>query len=185
MFRNKGRRCAWAAIFSLLIILAPSLMAQTSSTGAIRGTIPDASNAVVPNATVLATNIGTGATRTSTTGSDGIFVLSLLPLGNYRLTSGAAGFQSQDFPSVTVNVTETTAINAVLQVGSQTTSVTVAETAESVNTTNATLGTVVASETAVALPLNTRNYTNLLGLSAGANANVFNATSLGKGSTDI
>jgi len=185
VFRNKGLQYLWIAVFSLLIVLAPSLMAQTSSTGAIKGTITDASNAVVPNATVLATNIGTGATRTSTTGSDGIFVLSLLPLGDYRLKIDAAGFQSQNIPSVTVNVTETTAINAVLQVGSQTTSVTVAETAEAVNTTNATLGTVVASETAVALPLNTRNYTNLLGLSAGASSNVFNATTLGKGTTDI
>ena len=57
--------------------------------------------------------------------------------------------------------------------------------AEAVQTSNATLGTVIASATATALPLNTRNYTNLLGLSSGANASVFNAETLGKGSTDI
>ena len=160
-------------------------MAQTASTGAIKGTVSDASNAVVANATVVATNNGTAATRTITTGSDGIYVFSLLPLGEYSLKIDATGFKSETIPSVTVNVAETSAVNVVLQVGSQTTSVTVAEQVETVNTTNATLGTVVASSTAVSLPLNTRNYTNLLGLQAGANANVFNATTLGKGSTDI
>jgi outer membrane receptor protein involved in Fe transport len=140
---------------------------------------------VVPNATVQSTNLGTGATRTVTTGSDGSYTLGLLPLGNYRIKIDAAGFKSEQIPSVTVNVAETTVADAALQVGSQTTEVTVQEQAETVNTTNATLGTVVGSETATVLPLNTRNYTNLLGLQAGANANVFNATTLGKGSTDI
>ena len=185
MLKNKGLHYAWIAVFSLLIVMAPSLMAQTASTGAIKGTVTDASNAVVANATVVATNIGTAATRTVKTGSDGLYIFSLLPLGNYSLKIDAAGFKSETIPSITVNVAETSAVDIVLQVGSQNTSVTVAEQAETVNTTNATLGTVVASDTAVALPLNTRNYTNLLGLSAGASSNVFNATTLGKGTTDI
>jgi hypothetical protein len=185
MFKNVRLQYIWVAVFSLLFVIAPSLRAQTASTGAIKGIVTDPSNAVVANVTVLSTNLGTGATRTVTTGSDGLYVISLLPLGNYSLKIDAAGFKSETIPSVTVNVAETSAVDIVLQVGSQTTSVTIQEQAETVNTTNATLGTVVAADTAVALPLNTRNYTNILGLSAGANANVFNATTLGKGSTDI
>jgi hypothetical protein len=57
--------------------------------------------------------------------------------------------------------------------------------AETVQTTNATLGTVVGGQMITDLPLNTRNYTNILALSAGANASVNNATALGKGSQDI
>ena len=184
VLKNRGMRYALVAFF-LLILSGPRVMAQTASTGAIKGTVTDASNAVVPNATVIATNLGTAVARTATTGSDGSFTISLLPLGDYKLKIDATGFRSEELPSVTVNVAETSTVNIVLQVGAQTSSVTVMAQAEAVNTTNATLGTVVASQTTVALPLNTRNYTNLLGLQAGANANVFNATTLGKGSTDI
>ncbi len=63
--------------------------------------------------------------RTTTTGSDGSFTISLLPLGDYKLKIDAAGFQSEELPSVTVNVAETSTVNIVLQVGAQTSSVTV------------------------------------------------------------
>ncbi len=56
---------------------------------------------------------------------------------------------------------------------------------EKVQTTNATVGTVMASRTVTGLPLTTRNYTNLLGLSAGANVAVFHAATLGRGTQDI
>ncbi len=185
LFSTKKLRSVFIFAFSLILVLAPALMAQTAGTGAIKGTVTDSSGAAVANATVLATNTGTGGTRTATTGADGGYVFSLLPLGTYSLKIDATGFNSETIPSVVVNVAETATLNATLQVGSQTTAVTVEETAVAVNTTNATLGTEVAAATATALPLNTRNYTNLLGLSSGANGSVFNASTLGKGSTDI
>ena len=127
-----------------------------------------------------ATDNETGAVRTVTTGGDGSFIVTVLPLGTYRLHVQAAGFKPLEVPSIVVNVTETAAFNPVLEVGGQTQEVTVQATAEAVQTTNATMGTVVSSKTATAIPLTTRNYTNLLGLSAGANTSVFNATSLEK-----
>src|SRR5208283_3272109 len=96
------------AVFSM--VLTPALLAQTASTGAIKGVVTDASNAVVPSATVVATNIGTAVARTTTTGSDGSFTISLLPLGDYRLKIDANGFKSEEIPSVTVNVAETSAV---------------------------------------------------------------------------
>jgi hypothetical protein len=169
----------------LSILAAPGLHAQTASTGAIKGTVTDSSGAVVPNATVTATDNETGAVRTVTSGGDGSFIVTVLPLGTYRLRVQAAGFKPLEVPSIVVNVTETAAFNPVLEVGGQTQEVTVEATAEAVQTTNATMGTVVSSNTATAIPLTTRNFTNLLGLSAGANTSVFNATQLGKGTTDI
>ena len=90
-----------------------------------------------------------------------------------------------EVPSVAVNVTESAVLNRALVVGTQTQQVVVEAEAEAIQTSNATLGDVVAGTTAAGLPLTTRNYTNLLGLSAGANAGVFNAVSLGKGTSDI
>ena len=169
----------------LLSVVNPAIFAQTSSTGGIKGTVTDASGAVVPNATVEVTNNGTGLSRSAITQGDGSYIVSLLPLGAYRMRIQAAGFKPAEVPSITVNVAETAVLNAALEVGSQTQEVTVEATAETVQTTNATMGTVVNGSTATALPLTSRNFTNLLGLSAGANTSVFNATGLGKGTTDI
>ncbi len=175
--------CLAVALF--LMLLAPVLRGQTASTGAIKGTVTDSSGAVVPNATIEATNNGTGTARTVTTEADGSYIIGLLPLGTYSLKIQASGFKPEEVPSVTVNVTEATVFNAALEVGGQTQEVTVQATTEALQTTNATMGTVVASNTATTLPLTSRNYTNLLGLSSGANTSVFNATTIGKGTTDI
>jgi hypothetical protein len=184
-FRYKYVFVAFLALAVLAIIATPALLAQTASTGAIKGTVTDSSGAVVPNATVTATNNGTGAARTEKSGADGTYIVSLLPLGTYSLKIEATGFKTQQVPSITVNVSETSVFNPALEVGGQTQEVTVQATAEALQTTNATMGTVVASNTATALPLTTRNYTNLLGLSTGTATAVFNATSLGKGTTDL
>jgi carboxypeptidase family protein len=174
------------AVAALCVLLAPSLSAQTASTGAISGTVTDSSGAVIPNVTVTAVSTENGSTRTVATGADGSYSVSLLSPGTYKLKFEASGFNSVEVPSVNVNVTETSVVNHALAVGSQTQQVVVTgEAVEAVQTANATLGDVVSSTSATALPLTTRNYTNLLGLSSGANASVFNATALGSGSTDI
>ena len=186
MVGEKFLKYGWWLVLSVLALSAPSLMAQTASTGAISGTVTDSSGAVIPNVTVTAISADSGQSRTAVTGSDGSFNLTLLPLGLYNVKFDAAGFNSAAVGSVEVKVTETNVLNRALQVGTQTQQIVIeGEAVEAVQTSNATLGDVVGSTQATALPLTTRNYTNLLGLSSGANASVFNASSLGKGSTDI
>src|SRR5208282_5693204 len=80
-------------ILFLSVILAPSLLAQTAGTGALRGTVTDSTGAVVPSATVSATSIDTGQARTATTGADGVYTITLLPPGNYHVKLEANGFQ--------------------------------------------------------------------------------------------
>jgi hypothetical protein len=167
------------------IVMAPCVVAQTAGTGALTGTVTDSTGAVVPNATVTLTSADTGQVRTSTTGPDGVYKFSLLPPGTYRAKFEASGFNGVEVPSATVNVTETEVLNRSLQVGAQTQEVTVQADVETIQTASSALGTVVAAQTVTDLPLNTRNYTNLLALSAGANASVTNATYVGKGSTLI
>ena len=169
----------------LLFVTAPSVMAQSASTGALTGRITDPSGAAVAGATVTATNAGTAQMRTAMTGADGTYTFSLLPPGNYRLKIEATGFETVDIPSITVLVTETAALDRVLAVGATTQTVTVESAVEAVQTTSAALGQVLTTRSVVELPLNTRNYTNLLTFSAGASANVTNASLLGKGITYI
>ena len=160
-------------------------LAQTAGTGALQGTVSDASGASIPNVTVTATNTNTGQARTATTGQDGTYRFTLLPPGTYRVKFAVTGFKTSEVPSVRVDVTETPVLDRSLEVGGQAEQVTVEADVETVQTTSSTMGTVVGSTAVVALPLTTRNYTNILGLSAGANASVNNATGLGRGGMEI
>ncbi len=174
------RRFTAAAI--LFLALAATVVAQTGGTGALSGTVSDSTGGVVANAKVTATSADTGQARTATTAGDGTYNLSLLPPGNYRLRIEATGFKVTEIPTVTVSVTETAVLDSTLEVGAATQTVTVESAVETVQTTNSTLGTVANARTVAELPLNTRNYTNLLTMTAGANSAVTNASTLGKGS---
>jgi len=171
--------------FSLFVTLVPSLAAQTSATGALSGTVTDASGAVVPNATVTATSLDTGQARNATTGADGTYRFTLLPPGNYRVRIEATGFKPIEVPSATVSVTETAVLDRSLEVGAQTQTVTVESEVVAVQTESSALGTIATSRTVTELPLNTRNYTNLLAMSAGVSGSVSDATQIGKGATNM
>jgi hypothetical protein len=184
----KGKKAHhWMIIFSLLTVAVTSslwvssVMAQSADTGSLTGVIKDPSGAVVPGAKVTVTNIATAQSRTALSGNDGSFRIVLLPPGKYKVTVGMDGFQTAEFPSITIKVTETAALNPSLKIGMPSEKVTVAADAELLQTTTSTLGTLVGADEVVSLPLTTRNYTQVLDFSAGVSASVANATELGKG----
>ena len=177
---------AVAALFALFFAFSsPCLMAQSAGTAALTGTVTDPSGAAIPNVTVTITNNDTGQSRTSATGVDGSYKFTLLPPGNYKVRFVAMGFKTADVAAVTLNVTETPALDRTLEVGSQTEEVTVEAAAETLQTQTSTLGTTVGTKTVTALPLANRNYTQILGLSAGVNATVNNASTFGKATQDF
>jgi hypothetical protein len=190
MDRNFASALKCASISFLVVILAlfisasPAL-AQSAETGALAGTVTDPSGGVIAGATVTSTNIATGASRTVTTDANGVYKVSLLPPGNYSLRFSANGFKTAEVPSVTVNVTETRLLDRAMEVGATTTSVTISETAATVQTENATVGSLVSGDTVTELPLSTRNYTQVIDLSPGVVANVATATAVGNGTMDI
>jgi len=169
----------------LLLTMAGLATAQTASSGALSGTLTDVSGGVIPNATVTVTSIGTGQVRVATTNSSGQYQIALLPPGEYKILFSASGFKPLEIASLNINVTEAPVIDRRLEVGGQAEQITVESNVEAVQTTTSTLGTVMGASSLAAIPLTTRNYTNLVGLSAGANAGVVNATGLGKGGVDI
>jgi hypothetical protein len=173
------------ALTLLLALFVPAMLAQSAGTSALAGTVTDPSGAAIPNVTVTITNNGTGQSRTATTGSDGSYRFNLLQPGNYKVSFAASGFKTGEVASVTLNVTETPQLDRTLEVGAQAEQVTVEAAAETLQTQSSTLGTTVTSQQVTGLPLSNRNYTQLLTMATGANANVNNATTIGKGTQDI
>jgi hypothetical protein len=184
--RMTRKRLLFALTLSVLLTTSgPSLLAQSSGTGALTGTLTDPSAAVVPNVTVTLTNNDTGQVRTVVTGADGTYRFSLIAPGTYKVRFTAAGFKVAEVPSVTVNVSETPVLNQSLEVGQQAESVVVQAEAAVLQTADSTLGNVVAGSTITELPLASRNYTQILGLEAGANSGVNNGAAFGKATLDM
>jgi outer membrane receptor protein involved in Fe transport len=169
-------------ILSALLVIAAwmPLQAQTGETGALTLNVTDPSGAVIVGATVKVGN-ASGLTRSDLTDTNGSHTFTLLPPGNYAVSITAPGFSTIEIPSVTINVTETHVLNQQLVVGSQTQQVTVQTDVQSIQTETATLGDVVSNKAINDLPLVTRNFTQIMTLSPGVNANVENAAALGRG----
>ena len=172
-------------VSAICMVLAVPSFGQTSSTGALSGTVTDPSGAVIVGASVAAENIGTGAERSTTTDSSGSYKLSLLSPGKYNVKFSAQGFKTAEVSSVTVNVTETAVVNHGLELGAQTERVTVEATVVTVQTENATNGGLVTSHEVTTLPLVSRNYTQIINLSPGVVANVSSASAVGNGTQDV
>ena len=160
--------------------------AQGGATGAITGTVSDASGAVVAGAKVDVVREATGEVeRHLTTDSTGAFTATLLPVGAYTVQVSAPGFATTKFPGVVVNITETTRLTASLKVTSVSETVQVESQVAQVDTTDATTGQSLTSNTITELPLATRNFQQLLTLSAGASSDLNNASQLGRGQVYI
>jgi hypothetical protein len=168
-----------------LILWASSLLAQSAGTAGLSGTVTDPSGAAVPNVAVTLTNADTNQVRSVATASDGVYKFSLIPPGRYNVRFAATGFKTADVSSITLNVTESPVLDRTLEVGQQTDTVTVEATADILQNASSTLGTTVGTRTVTELPLASRNYTQIIGLSAGTSVGVNNAASFGKGTLDI
>jgi hypothetical protein len=145
------------ALLIVIVTCIPSLWAQTSSSGALSGTVTDPSGAVVAGAKVSVTNLATSRSQTATTGDNGAYRFSLLPPGKYKVKVDMAGFKSAEYASIAINVTETAVLNCTLEIGDLSeTSIVLAET-EALQTETSTLGTLVDSDTITTLPLTSRN----------------------------
>src|ERR1700722_1660785 len=124
MFRNAGRPFCCLSLLLLAGIATAHLSAQTSS-GAIAGSIQDASGAVVPNTAVTATNNATHSVSVTKSTSSGAYRFPNLPLGAYTVTAVASGFSTATETGVIVQINSTTALDIKLTPGQVSESVTV------------------------------------------------------------
>jgi Carboxypeptidase regulatory-like domain/TonB dependent receptor len=178
------RICLTIPVMALLLAALP-ISGQTPGTGAISGIAYDPSNRVVANAKVLAVNDATLLSRSVTTTSEGVFRVPLLLPGTYTVTINAPGFASNTSRSIRVTVSETTSLNVILTLASVGQSVQVHGGGEDAELESSTLGGLVDESAIRTLPLSSRNYTQILGLSPGVVANLPTPTVLGNGTQNV
>src|SRR5256714_10586556 len=159
------RRMVFAA--STWLILCATGFAQTL--GTIAGEVRDASGALVPGVTLTVVNTATNATRATTSNDVGLFEFPALPPGPYTVKSELDGFRTAT-RDVELQVQQTARVNFTLELGTLSEMATVAGVAPLVDTTNATVGTVIENRRIVELPLNGRNYLQLVALSPNVSA---------------
>jgi hypothetical protein len=172
--------CAW-----LICLLVPPLHAQ-QTLGSINGTVTDSSSGVVQNAVVKIRNLATGLEQTSSTNADGSFNIADLPIGTYSVTFSRDGFKTEVHSQILVQGNRTTTLNAALQPGAVSATVTV-EGTPLLNQTDTTNGYTLGSELIQNIPLGTGSFTQLAILAPGVNADLLAGagTNAGLGNQDI
>jgi hypothetical protein len=149
-----------------LVLSVHPVLAQLSS-ASLTGTVKDASGAVVVNATVVLRNVDTTVEHNTVSNEAGNYVFLNLTPGKYTLTASASGFASKRVDEFVLAVNQTASIDITLRVGSQVDVVTISAETEQLELSTADLGTVIATKQVNDLPLNGRNFTQLLALTPG------------------
>ena len=154
-------------VFVCIALLVSVPVFPQGSTGRILGTVTDQSGGYVANATVTVTDVARGVAQTLTTDADGAYVALNLIAGTYTVRAEFKGFKAFERRNITVEVGKDVRIDAVLQAGAQTETITITEEVPLVDTTSTTLGGTISNTTINEIPLNGRNYQNLLTLRPG------------------
>lgn len=176
--RSKGQRksmlgCATAAnlvrVWAVLcvVLIASVAACPQGSTGRILGVVTDQSGGNIAGATVTITDVARGVSQTLTTDSDGAYLALNISPSTYTVRAEFKGFKTFERKNILVEVGKDVRIDAVLQTGSTNETITITEDVPMVDTTSATLGGTISNEIINDLPLNGRNYQNLISLRPG------------------
>src|SRR5665213_276567 len=158
------RRCfavlALAAIF--VILSGVSALAQTSGAGTINGTVADAAQAVIPNASVTVTNTDNGISHAYTTNSSGLYNAPFLLPGHYKVGATAANFGRVEASGLTLLVGQTLTIDLTLKVSSESTTVEVAATSQILDLQKTEVSQAVDQQLIRNMPVNARNWSDFV-----------------------
>ncbi len=144
---------SWLGLLLLALAVPFGVKAQMAGTGAIAGTVTDATGAVVPNASVTVTSNSTNTSTTRKTTTAGYYNVTPLTPGVYSVKIEAKGFQAYEQKNINVNALATISVNARLSVGTEQQTVTVTTAPPVLDTTDATLGAAMDNEMYSSLPL--------------------------------
>jgi len=153
-------------VVCLMFAVSVSLSSQTTN-GRILGTITDQSGASVAGATVVITDTQRGTTRTVSSDTSGDYAVPELQPGVYKVRAEAKGFKSVERPNIGLEVAQDVRVDIALPTGQVSETIVVTDEVAMVNTTSATLGGTLSNAEINDLPLNGRNYENLLQLRPG------------------
>ena len=159
---------ALASVWLAMIVSLPATSSAQTATGQITGTVRDSTGAVMSDVKVAVTNQQTGLTRQTTSGDNGDYVVPLLPVGVYVVTGEKAGFKVALHSDVALTVDQIQRVDITLDAGNVTETVEVQASAQMLDTGSASVGHTVTERQVTELPLNGRNFLQLLFLGAGA-----------------
>jgi len=176
-------------ILSLTILVVGAILHEQAAfaqntTGDVLGTVTDSTGAVIPNATVTITNVGTHQVRKTATEGQGQYVFSLLSLGDYQIRAEAPGFKSVNLPRFTLTVGERRREDLTMTIGEQSETVQVTTAPPALEADSTTLGSTIEPQAVQNLPTEGRNYYSLVDLAPGANFGPANGISSGNRSAD-
>jgi hypothetical protein len=154
-------------VLSVVLFLASLPLFGQSYNGRILGAVTDQTGAALTGAEVVITDSQRGVTRTLTTDQAGEYVAPDLSPGIYKIRAAAKGFKAVERPNVQLEVAKDIRIDLALQPGQVSETVVVTSEVPMLDTTSATLGGTLSNQTINDLPLNGRNYENLLQLRPG------------------
>jgi len=159
----------WLLAMTLILLGGIPLFSQANQ-GTIQGSVFDQTGGAISRAAVTVIDVARGVSRPLTTDSAGAYVAPNLIPGTYTVRAVATGFQTLEHSNVMVEVGQTVRVDLVLQPGQQTQTVTVTSEAPAVDTTDVTLGGTISQQTLVSLPMNGRDFKNLMELRPGVTA---------------
>jgi hypothetical protein len=173
----------WVLYLILTLAFAPSrpTHGQTASTGALAGVVLDPSGYVVPRVILHLDNVASGESRSATSDTDGRFSFLFLPPGAYSLQASSAHLAPLTMGEINISVTETRRVEVHLRLAPVIEQTQVSSESPITQTDSSALGRVVDQTALTGLPLVTRSFAQIAGLSPGVNAGVFNAGELGLG----
>src|ERR1700689_4485158 len=166
-FNARITRLAEAVIVIVALCVLPSFLLAQVNQGRLLGTVTDQSGGVIAGATVIVTDVQKNVSRTLTTDSAGEYVAPNLDPDTYSVRVESRGFKTFTRVGMELGVGQDARVDVTLQPGEQTQTVTVTEALPLIETTNATLTGTIDSQTVTEIPVNGRNYINLLALRPG------------------
>src|ERR1700761_4569847 len=161
----------WVKVFACVvaILLTCSQCPPQMATAELSGNVLDTSGATVPNATVTATNVGTGIVHSTVSEKAGDYVLIDLPPGDYTVTVEAAGFRKLEQSGISLQINQQARVDLTLQVGQAAETVNVTGHPPLLESESSSVGSVINQQELNELPLNGRNFVQLATLSPGVN----------------
>ena len=172
---------ALGLMLGLGFLLPNRMNAQGATSATVLGTVTDSAGAVVPNASVQVKNVATGQAQQVTTDGQGRYTVADLPVGNYEAQASAQGFQTTVRRGITLTVGAQAVVDFSLSVGQAQQTITVEGQVSQVDTVSTTVSSYVEQKQINDLPLNGRNFTDLVSLVPG----VSSGSQIGNGGANL
>ena len=171
------RRWCYALCCCLVVIGFSDPVLAQETTATVTGTVTDQSGGVLPGVTVSLRHVGTGRTFEGLTGTEGGYLVPLLPIGAYEATFTLSGFQARTVRGITLNVNDRVQVDAQLQTGGV--SEVVEVTGRTLTQTTTAVQNLIDSRQVQELPINNRNFAKLVELAPGVSSDFADEVSLG------